>query len=421
MDEKRESQPPNERLREVGSWTGARNPVNDRGAKAGDRVRALGLNAGQLAGKSILQVGSGNGEACVAGLEVGAARAVGIELAAERIEIARSAAAAAGRHPEFVEADFESWDDGGKQFDIVICSGALSHMLDPIHALRRMMKLARERLVIELSVPTLRELRRFRMSPGFLLDGGAGLIAAGRSRYTDNIYTLPFALTATAVRTILNRHCALFEPVAVRRTPDRGRLIVANRRRIDHLTVIAGPTSSGKSTLYRQLDSVRDELGLPPRDSTYITASAARELPAGRHEHVVLHYDLLRPFHGRLHSYERDIATDLISAAARVTFVTIVADPERLCKQLADSEIADRSKHPSLRHMQLLQLYTAPLFLSTWYRRWLSFCGRFSEKLAGHFIVENRGRFVVKGPAAADFFDSFFQTDQVGVLGTRAV
>lgn len=388
--------------------------MDTRGAAASDRVRALGLDVEQLAGKSILEVGSGDGEVCVAGLELGAARAVGIELSAQRIQAARRVAATAGRHAEFFEADFESWEDGGEKFDIVICSGALNHMLDPIHALRRMMSLAQERLLLRFSGPTLREMRRFRMSPGYVLGGGAGLIAPGRSRYTDNIYSLSFALTPAAVRTILNRHCALFEPVAVRRTADRGRLIAANRRRIDHLTVIAGPTSSGKSTLYKQLDTIRDELGLPPRESAYIAASEARELPAGRHEHVVLHYDLLRPFDSRLHGYERDIATDLIAVAARVTFVTIVADPERLRKQLAGSEIAGRSKPPSSRHTQLLQLYNDPTFLSEWYRRWVNFCGGFSGKSTGHFIVENRGRFVVKGMAADGFCNSFFRPDQAG-------
>jgi SAM-dependent methyltransferase len=388
--------------------------VDTGGATASDRVRALGLDAEQLAGKSILEVGSGDGEVCVAGLELGASRALGIELSAQRIQAARSVAAAAGRHAKFIEADFQNWEDGGEMFDIVICSGALRHMLDPIHALHRMMRLAQERLLVCFSVPTLREMRRFRISPGYVLTGGAGLIALGRSRYTDNIYNFPFALTPAAVRTILNQHCALFEPVAVRRTADRGRLVVANRRRIDHLTVIAGPTSSGKSTLYKHLDTMRVELGLPLRDSAYITASAARDLPEGRHEHVVLHYDLLRPFHSRLHSYERDIATDLISVAARVTFVTIVADRDRLCRQLVDGEIAGRSKPPSSRHTQLLQQYAAPAFLSEWYRRWLSFCEGFSGKLAGHFIVENRGGFVVKGTATTDLFDLFSRPDQVG-------
>jgi hypothetical protein len=388
--------------------------VDTRGATASDRIRALGLDAELLAGRSILEVGSGDGAVCVAGLELGASRAVGIELSAQRIQVARRVAAAAGRHAKFFEVDFESWEDGGERFDIVICSGALRHMLDPIHALRRMMRLAQECLLLHLTGPTLREMRRFRMSPGFALGGGAGLIALGRSRYTDNIYSLPLAFTPAAVRTIINRHSALFEPVAVRRTANRGRLVVANRRRIDHLTVIAGPTSSGKSTLYQHLDTMRVELGLPLRDSAYITASDARELPAGRHEHVVLHYDLLRPFDSRMHSYERDIATDLISVAARVTFITIVADPQRLREQLVNSELTGQSKPASSRHTQLLPLYADPSFLLAWYRRWLNFCGGFSGKLAGHFIVENRGRFVVKGRATDDFRDLLFQADQVG-------
>jgi len=372
-------------------------------ARAG-LLSALGLRPDEIAGKTVLNVGSAAGDLCLAALELGAARSVGIDPSGARVQAARNAAAAARLNAEFADDDFESWDGGGASFDLVVCSNVLHRMLDPIHALRRMTQLTRDKLVIEFSVPSLRDVRKYHLSPAALLGGGSGLIAPGYGRYNSDVYNRTFLFTPNAIRTILNQHNVTFEPVAINRSERAGRYVaIANKRQIEHLTVIAGPTSSGKGTLYQQLGpELRSRLGIPQRDSVYVEASQVQTLPAGKHGHAVLHYDLLRPFDSGLHRYERDIATELISLAKRVTFITIFTGLDRLRQQIAKSEIDGRRPAKQLpRHLRLRELYADPQFLLAWYQRWACFCQRYAGKTAGSFFVENRDNFAVR-PASND-------------------
>ena len=367
-------------------------------------IEALGLHPGEIAGKAVLNVGSAAGDLCLAALELGAARSVGIDPSGARVQAARSAAAAAGLNAEFADEDFESWDGRGAVFDVVVCSNVLHRMLDPIHALRRMMQLTRDKLVIEFSAPSLRDVRKYHVSPAVLLGGGSGLIAPGYARYNSDVYNRTFLFTPDAIRTVLNQHNITFEPVSIRRSDHAGRYVAtASKRQIEHLTVIAGPTSSGKGTLYRQLGpELRAQLGIPQRDSGYVEASQAQTLPAGKHAHAVLHYDLLRPFDSGLHRYERDVVTELIAVAKRVTFITLFTDIDRLRRQITRSEIDGRRPSKRLpRHLRLRELYADPQFLTDWYRRWACFCRRFAGKTAGSFFVENRENFEVR-PASND-------------------
>ena len=378
--------------------------TEQRTASRAGLIKALGLQPGEIAGKTMLNVGSAAGDLCLAALELGATRSVGIDPSDERVQAARSAAAAAGLNAEFADEDFESWDGGGARFDVVICSNVLHRMLDPIHALYRMMQLTADKLVIEFSVPSFRDVRKYHLSPVALLGGGSGLIAPCYGRYNSDVYRRAFLFTPEAIRTILNQHNVMFEPAAINRSERAGRYVaIANKRQIEHLTIIAGPTSSGKGTLYRQLGpELRSRLGIPQRDSVYVEASQAQTLPAGKHGHAVLHYDLLRPHDSGLHRYERDIATELIAVAKRVTFVTLFTDIDRLRKQITGSEIdSRRPSKQSLRHLRLLKLYANPQFLLTWYERWACFCQRFAGKTAGSFFVENREHFEVR-PASND-------------------
>lgn len=372
-------------------------------ARAG-LVEALGLHPGEIVGKTVLNVGSAAGDLCLAALELGAARSVGIDPSGARVQTARRAAAAAGLNAEFVDEDFENWNGGGAGFDVVVCSNVLHRMLDPIHALRRMMQLTHDKLVVEFSVPSFRDVRKYHLSPVALLGGGSGLIAPAYARYNSDVYNRTFLFTPDAIRTVLNQHNITFEPVSIRRSEHAGRYVATTgKRQIEHLTVIAGPTSSGKGTLYRQLSpELRSQLGIPQRDSVYIEASQVQTLPAGKHAHAVLHYDLLRPFGGGLHRYERDIVTELFAVAKRVTFITLFTDIDRLRKQITESEVdSRRPSKRSPRHLRLLELYADPQFLTDWYQRWACFCQRFAGKTAGSFFVENRDHFEVR-PASND-------------------
>jgi SAM-dependent methyltransferase len=361
-------------------------------------IEGLGLRSDEIVGRTILNVGSSHGNLCIAALEHGAARVLGVDIDLNRVQAAREKAIAGGQpKADFVQADFETWQSS-EEFDLVICSNVLHQVLDPIHALRRMMRMARERIVVEFSPPALTDVRKFNVSLSGLLARGASLISPAFSRFNTEAYSRTFALTPSALGTLIDRHSNAFEPAQMSRSPQKGRYIAtASRRRIDQLTVIAGPTSAGKGTLFRALDAdLRSKLGIPLSDSGYVTASLARTLPPGRHSHVVLHYDMLRPFETSLHSYDRDLAVDLIRMAQRVTFLTIYADPERLQRQITASEIDSRNPgKQSHRHLKIRELYKDPGFIASWYFRWLEFCEAFREKTAGSFFLQNRGDYTI--------------------------
>lgn len=370
-------------------------------------IEGLGLRSREVVGKTILNVGSSQGNLCIGAMESGAARAIGVDVNARQILDAREKARAAGSKAEFVEADFETWEST-EEFDLVICSNVLHQMLDPIHALQRMMRMARELLIVEFLAPSLNDMRRFNVSAASLLGLRSALIAPAFPRYNTESYSRTFMLTPAAVRTMIDRHSIAFEPAQVTPSPLPGRHIAtARRRQIDHLTVIAGPTAAGKGTLYRALDAkLRGRLGVPLSDSGYVTATQARTLAPGRHSHVILHYDMLRPFETSLQTYARDPAADLIRAAQSVTFLTIFADSERLQRQITASEIDNRSPAKrSQRHLNIRELYQDPRFAASWYRRWLQFCQGFASKTAGSHFLHNRGEYAVL-PASSETLEA---------------
>jgi hypothetical protein len=379
-------------------------------------IEGLGLRSDEVAGRTILNVGSSQGNLCIAALELGAARVLGVDIDLNRVQAAREKTAAGRPKAEFVQADFETWQSS-EEFDLVICSNVLHQVLDPIHALRRMMRMARERIVVEFSPPALTDVRKFNVSLSALLARGSSLISPAFSRFNTEAYSRTFALTPSALSTLIDRHSNAFEPVQISRSPQKDRYIAtASRRRIDQLTVIAGPTSAGKGTLFRSLDAeLRSQLGVPLTDSGYVTASLARTLPRGHHSHVVLHYDMLRPFETSLHDYERDLAVDLIRVAQRITFLTIYADPERLQQQITASEIDSRSPgKQSHRHLRIREFYRDPGFIASWYSRWLEFCETFREKTSGSFFLQNRGDYTIL-PATRETLASLLASTQRNV------
>ncbi len=108
--------------------------------------------AGARPGASFLDVGCGDGQVTVelAKIVGPGARVVGVDLDAGALDIARKAAQQAGVAAEFVPADactaFHSQFNTAEfndQFDIVFARLLLSHLVDPMSALRSMRSVAR--------------------------------------------------------------------------------------------------------------------------------------------------------------------------------------------------------------------------------------------------------------------------------------
>jgi SAM-dependent methyltransferase len=361
---------------------------------------------GDVSGQTMLDIGSYSGYFCIEGLRRGMQSVTGLEASEERIESARELATKFSVRPEYIHDDFETWETD-RTFDVILCLNVLHHMYDPVHAIRRMMQMARRKIVLEVAVPTLGEGKRSRISRLFLLLGRSEpYLLCGHRGGNAHAAARTFLFTPESLRLIFNYHRALFEPIRIQRSPLKQRIIVeAHRRRIRDLTVISGPSGSGKTTFMRRLAAdaaLRCELGLPESVSAVVPAGRINErLPAGPQKHVLFHYDMLRPHNRSLSSYPRDPATDLFHVAERISFLTLTTPISRLQDQLRNARIKKRKGlrrwlaglfPPKLheRHRKLLDLYGDRNFLYDRYGEWLKFCGRFESKTVRHLLVENR-------------------------------
>jgi len=169
-------------------------------------------------------------------------------------------------------------------------------------------------------------------------------------------------------------------------------IAVATRRKIDTLTIVAGPTSAGKSTLISKLESSPElcrSLGIPEKIDTTASYKLYHDPTTTPFGHVLFHYDILRPFGRALRTHDRDPVLSLLSSAKKVNIITIQASPERLVEQITTGEPADSS-----RHQKIKAHYADGEFLNRWYKDWNNYIARVPG--ANIITVENDGEFRLK-------------------------
>jgi 2-polyprenyl-3-methyl-5-hydroxy-6-metoxy-1,4-benzoquinol methylase len=359
--------------------------------------------AGGIDGQSVLDIGCNLGYFCVEALRRNAASATGIDPDAATLRQSREIARLSGLDPDYICGDIESWDPQGRSFDTVLCLNVLHHLYDPVGAIRKMIRLARRRIVIEFAQPTVWDL--FKRSGNPLLAGvsAAPIIMLGNPG-KSHAMARSFLFTGKAMETLFNGHTELFEPLILRPSPFKGRQVaVANKRRIRHLLVIAGPTSSGKSTLLDRLrsdPSLRSDMGLGDTNWT-IPTDNQEPLPTGPIDGLVLHYDLLRPYNRSTKTYCRDPRCDFFEVADKITVLTLMSPREVLRRRLVTSRKKSpwRSRRLSARHRALHERYGDSGFLQEWYAQWFAFCDRFAERTRENLLLigDDSGSRIVPG------------------------
>lgn len=270
-------------------------------------------------GKSLLVVGSSLGHFCLEALKYGAASVTGIDVSFEKVKEARELAKRESSSANFIHADFDDWQGERNSFDIVVCAKTLHHLYDPLGALRKMMRIAREKIILEITDPTWREILRSKHSLRMIGSAASPVILLRPRGQVESTADQTFLFSKGALSGIFNHHSMAFEPILFRRSYVSGRLIVeARRRQIDHLIVIAGVACVGKSRFIDRLTTsieLRTRFGIPLGDFEYVSAHRADQLPSGRLNTVVFHYDILRPFGRALISHQRDPAFHLLQGA----------------------------------------------------------------------------------------------------------
>jgi 2-polyprenyl-3-methyl-5-hydroxy-6-metoxy-1,4-benzoquinol methylase len=345
-----------------------------------------------IKGKTFLDVGCSLGYFCLEALKRGAARAVGWDVDADRVRQAGMIASLLGSKAEYCQRDVEDIEreELRERFDVVICLNVLHHVIDPIATLDKLIELTREKLILEVASLGARDRKKLGVSlwHSWVLSKLPTIVVGGQQ------VGQTFFFSPEAFRHLLQYQRTHFSGIDIFKSEFKDRfMVVATRRRVNHVVVVAGPTSAGKSTLIEkllagQIPDVAQRLAIPDLQKwPVVQAREMVELSGSTFGNIVLHYDFLRPSARGLHSYEKDEALHVLRAADRISIVTLLVPPERLVRQLTEGEINHKRKVRA-RHRDLLKTYSDPARVVEFYRRWFAFCERFDSKIQTHLIVE---------------------------------
>jgi 2-polyprenyl-3-methyl-5-hydroxy-6-metoxy-1,4-benzoquinol methylase len=346
-------------------------------SKWAEQRRQFALHAlpQDMTGLTLLDVDCGTGEVCRLAQERGAAKVVGIDLSADMLAEARR------RCPgvEFRQASL--WDmPSGEKFDVVTCLSRLSYERDATGFMDEAINRGRRRIALGFAS----------MDSGNRKRTGLPWIAAMALAKLPIILTLKngtasnreqprFAICKPAISRMVTRHRKVFSEVSFR-TYDCGSIMSAEKFRIPHLIVVAGPVSAGKSTLCNMLvqgkaDFIYESLGvekdLRPK-SVYLPRARSSGPPEG--ECVLFHYNMLNAYVSTAAIHENDENLDIMKLAERLSVLTVWARPAQLVRQITKSEI-DKGlfRCATKRHLRLREEYRDPARVLFHYESWNRF------------------------------------------------
>lgn len=138
---------------------GLRVPGTNR-TKRADQVFSMDVK-----GRSVLDVGTSYGVFPYEAIQRGAARAVGLEPNPRSYAVAKRISELHGNRWEIREARVEQLG-ADESFDVVLFLNVLHHVTDPVEAVRRLLRVCRETMVIEFCLPDDPEYLMHLASPG---------------------------------------------------------------------------------------------------------------------------------------------------------------------------------------------------------------------------------------------------------------
>jgi len=336
-----------------------------------------------LSGMRVLDVECGTGAICLEAVRRGASQVVGIDAAEDLIYAARKNVPGV----EFRAGTFGQHDDLGK-FDIVLCFDRMAHERDPLGYIDGLTAIARRRIAFGFAGEDVHSRNRSRLP---LLIAAVlmrlPLLLTMRNGAANNRGQPKFLVSRAALISILQRHRKIFSKLRIVSPIGSGiSAVVADKFQIGHLIVVAGPVSSGKSTVCRkllagELNSVYDQLGIAPTDRpshVYLPRARGSKPPIGNV--VLFHYNFLNAYSSTAHVHESDENLDILKAADRVSVLTVWADSQRLVRQITKSEIDGGPFHrPRKRHLQLREEYRDPTRVRFHYQNWLRFASKYAH------------------------------------------
>jgi 2-polyprenyl-3-methyl-5-hydroxy-6-metoxy-1,4-benzoquinol methylase len=176
----------------------------------------------RLDGKTVLDVGCALGYFCFEAERRGAARVVGVEIKESRLRQARLLKEIKESRVEFLHRDVVT-TPLEEEFDYVCCLNVFHHLTEPIHALRSLSRITRERLIVEFTTfadPKFRRHARMFLTPIYNRRPLIG-VSSLADRGTDQT----FIFSPVALRKMLMDHDTLFADMKFVASPMKSRMI----------------------------------------------------------------------------------------------------------------------------------------------------------------------------------------------------
>lgn len=333
----------------------------------------------RLDGKTVIDIGCNHGVICFEAARRGARRVLGVDADPEFIRVARLLADCLGLDVQFAVRDIER-QPLDESFDYTLSLNLLHHLRNPLSALDNLVARTNERLVLELATVGSHDRAKLGLSwVGARKLAQLPVIFVGKDDRRAKRQVQKFFFTPSAIDNLLMHQRAVFARAAITPSEHKGRFVyLADKRRIEHLLFVCGPTAAGQRTFVQNLRAgtlpeVAARIGIDPTDGWDAVLPAERlcEPSEPEQRRLILVMDFLRPDLHRPKVNPRDVVFDILKAAAKTTFVTLWTPPERLRAQLATaSDIPIHSKRLRKRHELLRQDYADPARVRAHYRDW---------------------------------------------------
>lgn len=381
---------------------------------------------GELAGRSMLDVRTRLGEHCIAAARAGATRVVGLVPDRYSLQQARALAREAGVDVEYriAHPHHETIDD---TFDIVLCADVLHRIRNPLDLLYRLAAdVSRERLIVTDTVVHPQAARGDRPS---LCERVVGRrrprVHVGPHVPTADRHA--FAFTGTALRRVLGEHMKCFPRIDLRDDGPTGRyLLDCHRLVIDHLLIVAGGNSSGKTTLCKtiqrealtELPGAEGFGGVPILSPRRIWHKPLEQrFPDPHVPRCLFHYDLQAIERAGLDCYADDPSLDLLRCARRVDVVLAAPERDVLEYQLAQAEAADEKPGSAAQYAGVRERYDRPGYLAALYTNWIDYIesrlrGERRYTVYGHRDGEHDIRMADSATEATDILRARYGRDE---------
>jgi len=339
---------------------------------------------GDWSGQSVADVGASLGFFLFEAKRHGAGRCVGFDLSNDNVRRGRTLASILNTDVEF---DFGDLDAGPlpERFDNVLCLNVLHHLTDPILGINRLVDACRKRLVLEVATVGQHDRHKLGLSwfqakvlrnlPAVLV--GSGTAGAGIKQYY---------LTISAIENLLRYRRGCFAKVTVSPSGFKNRfLVVAEKRRIGHLVVIAsmpgalhGLKANGLGNL--GLPGLPDLSALPRLDAENYHVPQPPEMAA-----QCLFYDFMRPMVTGAMTFSHDPALDILETAEKVTVITVDESAADIRSRLIALQAGAKGRERKALSRALENL-TADDMVQTRFREWSDFARSRGERLVARNV-----------------------------------